>query len=253
MTDEELTRDGFLNGRLSVLQPVAGYRAGVDPVFLAASVPAKTGEAVLDLGCGVGTAALCLGARVAGLDLAGLERQVAYADLARRNAEANQIALEVFEGRLEAMPAPLRARSFDHVMANPPYWPRAVRTKSHDAGREIALAEDTPLPGWCDAVIRRLRPGGCLTLIQAANRLPDLLSALDERVGAIAVFPLAPRAGRDATRIIVQATKGSRASPRLAAPTILHEGAQHTKDGDSFSGPVRSVLRDGAPFPWGAH
>ena len=63
----------------------AGYRAGVDPVLLAASVPARAGQSVLDLGCGAGVAALCLAARVPGL-LAGLEVQPAYAALARRNA-----------------------------------------------------------------------------------------------------------------------------------------------------------------------
>ena len=39
--------------------------------------------------CGAGAAALCLGTRVAGLHLTGLELQPAYADLARRNASRN--------------------------------------------------------------------------------------------------------------------------------------------------------------------
>ena len=64
----ELTRDAFLGGRLHLWQPVNGYRAGVDPVLLAASVNARAGQAVLELGCGGGTAMLCLGKRVSGLD-----------------------------------------------------------------------------------------------------------------------------------------------------------------------------------------
>ena len=58
ISDSDLTRDAFLGGRLYLWQPRTGYRAGVDPVLLAASVPARRGESVLDLGCGVGTAAL---------------------------------------------------------------------------------------------------------------------------------------------------------------------------------------------------
>ncbi|MEY2961347.1 MAG: hypothetical protein RLZ60_1177, partial [Pseudomonadota bacterium] len=58
MTD--LSCDNFLNGKVRVWQPINGYRAGVDPVLLAAAVPAKSGQTVLELGCGVGTASLCL-------------------------------------------------------------------------------------------------------------------------------------------------------------------------------------------------
>ena len=54
----ELSVDAFLGGRLEIAQPRAGYRAGIDPVLLAAAVPAKAGETVFDLGCGAGVAAL---------------------------------------------------------------------------------------------------------------------------------------------------------------------------------------------------
>ena len=57
----ETTDNAFLGGRVQLLQPRRGYRAGVDPVLLAAAVAARPGEAVLELGCGVGTALLCLG------------------------------------------------------------------------------------------------------------------------------------------------------------------------------------------------
>ena len=39
--EDELTRNGFLGGRVQLWQPVCGYRAGVDPVLLAAAVPAR--------------------------------------------------------------------------------------------------------------------------------------------------------------------------------------------------------------------
>jgi tRNA1(Val) A37 N6-methylase TrmN6 len=55
---EEITTDGFLGGRLTIAQPVAGYRAAADPVLLAAAVQARPGQAVLDLGCGAGVASL---------------------------------------------------------------------------------------------------------------------------------------------------------------------------------------------------
>ena len=50
------TDDAFLGGRVQVLQPRKGFRAGLDAVMLAAAVPARAGDRVCELGAGVGTA-----------------------------------------------------------------------------------------------------------------------------------------------------------------------------------------------------
>ncbi len=246
--EEDLSRDSFLGGRLSLFQPRRGYRAGADPVLLAAAVPARSGQAVLELGCGAGVAVMCLGVRVPGLALHGVELQQDYAALARRNAEENGLELAVFTADLRALPPDLRARSFDHVLANPPYFQPARGTPSADAGRAIGRAGETRLSDWVDVATRRLRPGGYLTLIQHAARLPDLLSAMDGRLGSVAVKPLAPRAGRAAELVVVQARKGGRAAFRLLAPLVLHEGARHERDEDSYTPEVRAILREAAPL-----
>ncbi|WP_288950097.1 methyltransferase domain-containing protein, partial [uncultured Paracoccus sp.] len=145
----ELREDGFLGGRLRIRQPMRGYRAGADAVMLAAACPARAGESVLELGCGAGAAILCLGARVPGLRLAGLELQPAYAELAAQNATANGFALEVHQGDLAQMPTALRSQSFDHVIANPPYFTDG--TLAPDAGRSRARHEETPLGLWIAA------------------------------------------------------------------------------------------------------
>ncbi|HEX9859321.1 MAG TPA: methyltransferase [Paracoccaceae bacterium] len=240
---EDLTDDAFLCGRLRLWQPAKGYRAATDPVLLAAAVPARAGQSVLDLGCGAGAASLCLAARVPGLAQAGLELQPGYADLARRNAARNGTALEVVAGDLAQMPGVLR-RSFDHVMANPPYY-APQGTPSPDAGRDTALRVATPIAAWIEAATRRLTPGGTLTLILATDRLPEVLCALGTRLGSALVLPLAAREGRPAARVIVQARKGGRAAFRLQAPLILHGGPAHDGDRESYTPTANAVLRDG--------
>ena len=243
-----LTEDALLGGRVRLLQPRDGYRAATDPVLLAAAVPARAGEAVLDLGCGAGAAALCLAARVPGLVLHGLERQPAYAALARENAARNGAALKVWQADLAALPGGLRALGFDHVLANPP-WFAASAPPARDPGRDAAQREETPLALWVAVGLRRLRPGGHLTLIVPAERLPDLLSALGGGPG-VAVRPLAARDGRAAGRVIVQARKGARRPFRLLTPLVMHEGAAHLRDGEDFSRAAQEVLRDAAPLGW---
>ena len=247
--DEALSRDVFLGGGLAIWQPLTGYRAATDPVLLAAAVEARPGQAVLELGCGAGVALLALGRRVPGVALAGLERQPEYADLARRNAAGNGLAAEIVTGDLAQMPQALRARVFDQVLANPPYYPPAAPA-ARDPGRAAALREETPLALWVDAGLKRLRCGGWLTLVHRAERLPDILVALDGRAGAVAVRPLAPRAGRAAGRVLVRARKGARAPFRLLAPLIMHAGDAHLADGDDFTEAAQCVLRDGAALDW---
>jgi tRNA1(Val) A37 N6-methylase TrmN6 len=250
--EDELTRDGFLGGRVTVLQPRAGFRSSTDAVFLAAAVPARPGESVLELGCGAGAAWLCLWARIPGLALAGLEVQPAYAALAARNAALNGAAFEVHAGDLVAMPAALR-RGYDHVMANPPYHPPGRGTAARDAGRAVALAEaETPLAHWIEAARRRLRPGGWLTLIQSAERLAEVLGALGPGWGSVAILPVAPRAGRPAGRIVLRARKGGRGALRLCAPFVVHAAARHLRDGDDHTAAARAVLREGAALAFDA-
>ena len=87
----ETTEDGFLGGQLMLEQPKSGYRAGADPVFLAATVPALPGQSVLDLGVGVGVALFSLCHRVPGLEAVGIDLQEEMCVLARRNAERNSL------------------------------------------------------------------------------------------------------------------------------------------------------------------
>lgn len=240
----ETREDGFLDNRLRIVQPARGYRAGADAVMLAAACPAGPGQTVLELGCGAGVASLCLGWRVPGLRITGLERQADHADLARHNATANNIALQVVTGDLARMPAMLRAESFDHVIANPPYFYGG--TEAPDISRARARHEDTPLPLWIDAGLRRLRPGGCLTLIQRADRLDSILMALSDRTGGVAILPVTARPGRDAGRVIVTARKGARSPMRLLAPFVMHDLPCHQADCGDLSPAAQRVLRHGA-------
>ncbi|MEM9318011.1 MAG: methyltransferase [Pseudomonadota bacterium] len=243
-----LTQDAFLDGRVSVWQPQKGYRAATDPVLLAAACPAKAGQSVLDLGCGVGVAALCLIARIADLKITGVEIQEDYAELARRNAAENHASLRVETADLADLPASIRQQSFDHVIANPPFFRDAP--ESDDPGRARARHETTPLRDWVAIAERRLKPKGWLTLIVTTDRVPDLVAACASGFGDMTLLPLMPRLGRPASRVLVKARKGGRGPFAIRAPLILHKGGSHIADGDDYRAEAHNILRYGTAIEW---
>ncbi|MBK1870382.1 tRNA1(Val) (adenine(37)-N6)-methyltransferase [Aestuariivirga sp. YIM B02566] len=246
-----LTEDGFLNGRLRILQPEKGYRAGIDAVFLAASVPCAPGDKVFEAGMGTGVAALCLAHRVPGVQITGVEVAARYAMLAEENARRNECGAGVkvihadikdaLRRDVAHMPA---AGSFAHAFANPPYFEDGRSTPSPvalKAGAHNFSPEDLDL--WIKAMHAMLESKGTATLIYRAEALSKVLSLFEGRFGDIVIAPLFPRHGLAATRIIVQGVKGSRAPVQLLPGLVLHG------DDGKFSSVAEAVLREGAAWP----
>lgn len=246
----DTTVDGFLGGALHIRQPIKGYRAATDPVFLAASIEAKSQDHILELGCGVGVASLCLRSRVPDAQITGIELQSDYAALARLNAKENGVCFDVIDGDLAKMPAELRSRSFDHVMANPPFFGKGAVSAPQNQGKATAHVFETQLAVWIDAGLRRLRPNGTITIIQLAEHLPDILIGLSGRAGDVQILPLASRRGRAAKRVIVRARKGARAPTMLLAPFHVHAKDEHVQGVSDFSPKAAAILRDGAALNW---
>jgi tRNA1(Val) A37 N6-methylase TrmN6 len=238
----EVTHDRLLGGRVQLAQPKHGYRAAVDPVLLAAAVPLQEGERALDLGCGAGAAALCLLARVPGGAVVGLEQQPLLARLARDNARANGMGdrFDVHTGDLLDPPAAIAPARFDHAFANPPYLAAGTADAPAHPLRAAANVEGAArLPDWIAALARATRRGGTLTVIHRADRLPEILAALDRVAGALVAFPLWPAAGKPAKRVLVQGRVGT------GGPASLPPGLTLHADG-GFTPEARAVLEDAA-------
>lgn len=243
----ELTEDAFLGGALKLWQPRRGYRAGVDAVMLAAAVPAAPGEAVLEAGIGAGAASLCLLRRAGALELTGLEREGAMAELALRNAARNGFAgsLRIVAGDV-TMPGRswqahgLKQAFFDHSFANPPFYERGRARPARDPLRMAAnMREPGELEDWIRFLTAMTRSGGSITLILPPADLGEALAAFGGRAGNIALFPLFPRRNTAAIRLIVQARKGSRAPLRMLSGLVLHDA------GGAQSDAAEALLRRG--------
>lgn len=235
----DLTHGHLLDGRVRYAQPERGFRSGIEPVLLAATVPARSGSRVLEGGTGAGAALLCLAARVPGVHGLGVDRDPELVALAQRNADDNGWP------ELRFLAADIASLSelgeFDHACANPPYHDAAA-TPSPDASRRTAKqATCDLLTIWATALARPLRPRGTLTFILASAMLPQALAALtDAGCFPSATLPLWAKPGLPAKLVVLRGIKGSRKPFRLLSGLILH------RDDGAFTPEADAILRHGA-------
>jgi tRNA1(Val) A37 N6-methylase TrmN6 len=216
-------------------QPATGFRSGLDAVMLAAAVPAHDGQTVLELGAGAGTASLCLLARVPGVALTGVEIDPALVALAHANAAASRVKARFAAADIFALPPDLK-RDYDQVLANPPFHGEGELPP--DAARARALMDGGALQDWLKLGLQRTVSGGFFTAILRADRLGEALAALGET--GIRLFPLWPKAGVPAKRMILQVRKGARAPLVLLPGLVLHRN-----DG-GWTAEAEAILRGGA-------
>ncbi len=248
------SEDAFLGGRVRLLQPKKGHRAGLDAALLQAVVPDDAAGLLIDLGAGVGTIAFAAAARATALRAVALERepdQVVLAQAALRHPENAGFSERVRAAIADVTSlAVVRAalgeadHAADWVLMNPPYDTPERGRPSPDAGRRIAHVGDAKLLGaWIATAVALLKPGGRLGVIHRTEALPDLLATMAGAFGGVTLLPIHPSAEAPASRIVVRAEKGSRAPLRLLGGFVLHE-----PDG-GWTLDAEAILRGQAALP----
>ncbi|MFP6756696.1 MAG: methyltransferase [Alphaproteobacteria bacterium] len=238
MSCDPTTLDGLLDGRVRLSQPTDGYRVAMDAVMLAAAVPARARDHVVDLGAGAGAASLCLAARLADCRITAIEVDPFAARLARDNAALNDAAgrITVIEAAIETVTAD-QLCTVDHVMANPPYLPSSRAAPSARGDRATVEQDDIDLAVWIRVALTLVRAKGSVSFIQRADRLDDLIAGLRQSAGEIIVYPLWPKAGRAAKRVLVRARRN------VSSPLSLKPGMVLHRDDGAYTAAAESVLR----------
>lgn len=246
------TEDGLMGGRVRLIQPRVGYRAGMDAALLAAAIDAGPGERALEAGCGAGAALFQAAARCPGAQFVGVERDEQALDLATRNIGLNGMEESVVAragdighgfaalGFLAPGEPP-----FDLAFANPPFYDDPGALRAPHPGKQAAWMAETGLDSWTRFLVKAVREGGRVILIHRADRLLDVLALLSGQTGSFQVRPVHPHADEPAKRILVRATKTGKAPLVLLPPLVLHDrsGAKHTAEAEA-------VLRGEARLSW---
>jgi tRNA1(Val) A37 N6-methylase TrmN6 len=236
----QTTDDAILGGRLKLLQPREGHRAGHDAILLAAAAPKA--KLVLEPGAGVGTAGLALLARKAAQMVTLVEIDPALSELSSQNAIRNGVgdAVRILRGDITA-DLPLQVDAYDLVIMNPPFndaetqraSPNASRAKAHVGGAET-------IEHWIARSSRHLKAGGCLTIIHRPEATLPILKSMEGRFGAIEMLPVFPKPEAAAIRLIVRAIKGRKTPAQMLPGITLNDS------NGKPSATAEKILRDGA-------
>jgi tRNA1(Val) A37 N6-methylase TrmN6 len=249
MSQENVT-DGFsqdylLGGKVLIKQPTEGYRVAIDPIFLAASIDVHPGDAVLDIGAGVGAASLCLATRVPHVKVTGVELQRDYVRCAAENVRLNNLRgrVETLHGDLLRPPPRLAAGTFSHVMTNPPYLDATRNNISPNENKAMANLEgEADLDQWARFCLLMVKPKGSITFIHRSDRLAQILAFFSGKLGNITIYPLWPGKNKPAKRVLIRGIKNANGALRLLPGMVLHEDdGRYTREADG-------VLREAKPI-----
>lgn len=231
------TIDEFLGGKVLLKQSQKGLRATSDAVLLAAAVPVKSKETLLDIGAGNGVIGLCVNARK-NCFITALECQKKLVDIILQNAQLNHTKIEVVEHNLFLMKDPIKGRLFQNVVTNPPFYDNTGKGRKSDEQR-LAYQAKFDLKKWLDYCLKHLKSGGSFTMIHRPEMLGKILSVLEPKLGAIEIFPIQTKQNQPATRVIIRGVLGSKTPLKLYPPLVMHN-----LDG-SRSQTAENILRKG--------
>ncbi|HEV7415632.1 MAG TPA: methyltransferase [Tianweitania sediminis] len=251
------TIDAFHRGAFHLAQPKdAGHRAGTDALMLAAAVPSGFGGTVADLGSGAGAAGLAVLARCPGASALFVERSAEMVAWATRTLalDANaafRTRVRIVEGDVTHTGGARRLiglddNSVDFAILNPPFNAALDRSSPDPMRQEAHVLTPDLFAQWLRTAAAIVRPKGGLALIARPQSLPEILAALAGRFGGAQIVPVLPRPDHPATRIILRAVLGSRATLSLYPPLVVHgeSGNGFSPRADAINNGRRSLFGD---------
>jgi len=123
---------------------------------------------------------------------------------------------------------------------NPPFHDARRQNVSPDPRRRLAhVGAPGLLARWIATAARLLKPQGVLTLIWRADGLDDVLGALRQAFGGVAVLPILPKPGAPPIRVVVRAVNGASAGQTTRAALLLNDARGQPTDA------AEAILRAG--------
>lgn len=205
------------------------FALGTDSVLLADFVRVSGSSKGIDLGCASGAIMLLLLNRLPRIRMAGIEILPEAAGLASQAMEINRLSR-----RAEVLCADLRdhrslfpSGSFDFAVSNPPYYSVGSGFLSPDPARAGARSEiSCTLEDVCSAAAFLCRTGGRFFLVQKPERLPEVLSLLQEKgLEPKRLRLVCPSPEKAPSLVLIEALRGGRPGLQIEPSLFLRDSS----------------------------
>ena len=98
---------------------------------------------------------------------------------------------------------------------------------------------------WLRLGMKRLKPGGEISLIMKASSLGTILSTMEEKVGSIKILPISSFKNVPCSRIIVTGKLGAKGDTSLLTPLIMHTKKNFEGKKSNFTKLAEGILYEG--------
>ncbi len=241
------TNDYLLDKKVKIFQPVDGYRASTDAVFLSSILDqncVKKDDKILDVGSGTGAISLCLASRLKdkNVEILGIDIQKELVELSNFSAKENG-----FDYFLKYQNIDIREKgkinggNFDFVITNPPYSDHDM--PSPNQSKKLAHNhQNFDLTSWIAFCLRMLKPKGSILLINRAEALNEIMVSLQNKAGNMQIIPIYSKNNQVAKRVVVVAQKGAKGITKILPPFYIHN------EDSSYTPKAELILRGGVGY-----
>ncbi len=210
-----------------LIQKPKGFCFGVDAVLLSDFAKVKKGQKVLDLCTGSGVIPILLAAKTAGSHFMGLELQEAYADMANRSVQLNELEnkVEILCGDVKDVKKLFSPASFQVVTVNPPYMTEHHGLQNFYEPKTIARHEVAlSLEDVIRAASYVLPENGSFFMIHKPFRLAEIFKVMKEyHLEPKRMRLVHPYVDKEPTMVMIEGLKGGRERITVEAPLIIYK------------------------------
>ena len=238
LSEDETIEDLQLNGLL-LIQKKNSFRFGMDSVLLAYFAEIRKNDTVADLGTGNGVLPLLLYGRKKGSRYFAFDIQREAAELAKRNAELNNLdkIITIIHSDVKNSEHYTASCSVDAAVCNPPYGHPDSSLASPKEAKAIARNQNAEtLDHLFTGAFRILKGKGKLFLIYPATQMLFVMKRLQEHHLEPKKFRLVyPYENKPANLVLIEAVKDAKPMLHPMPPMIIYN-----RDG-SLTNELKSV------------